>query len=91
MDLEGNHRQRLGECCADPTVSPDGNCLSFVGFNGDPTGATLFTSKIDGTDLLQVTPFSFDVAAKQDWTPEGKRLVLPFTETFPSMESRPIS
>jgi len=75
MDLEGNHRQHIGECCADPTVSPDGKRLSFVGFNGDPTGAALFTSKIDGTNLLQVTPFSFDVAVKQDWAPDGKHLV----------------
>jgi Tol biopolymer transport system component len=75
MDLEGNDRQRIGQCCADPTVSPNGKRLSFVGFNGDPTGAALFTSNLDGTGAFQVTPFSFDVAIKQDWAPDGKHLV----------------
>jgi Tol biopolymer transport system component len=31
--------------------------------------------RIDGTNLLQVVPFSFDVAVKQDWAPDGRRLV----------------
>lgn len=75
MDLNGNDRKRIGPCCADPTVSPDGKKLSFVSFNEDPTGAALFTSSVDGTNVFQVTPFSFDVAAKQDWAPDGKHLV----------------
>lgn len=75
MDPEGNDRQRIGPCCADPTVSPNGKRLSYVGFNGDPTGAALFISNLDGTDVFQVTPFSFDVAVKQDWAPDGKHLV----------------
>ena len=75
MDLNGNDRQRIGTCCADPNVSPNGKRLSFVSFNGQPTGAALFTSNLDGTDLFQVTPFEFDVAVKQDWSPDGKHLV----------------
>jgi hypothetical protein len=35
----------------------------------------LYTSSIDGTNLFQVVPFSFDVAVKQDWAPDGRRLV----------------
>jgi Tol biopolymer transport system component len=75
MDLNGNDRHRIGTCCADPTVSPNGKRLSFVSFNGQPTGAALFTSNLDGTNLFQVTPFEFDVAIKQDWSPDGKHLV----------------
>jgi Tol biopolymer transport system component len=75
MDLKGQHRRRIGTCCSDPTVSPDGRKISFLGFNGDPTGSALFTSNIDGSNVFQVTPFSFDVAVKQDWAPDGKRLV----------------
>jgi len=75
MDLTGNDRHRIGTCCADPTVSPNGKRLSFVSFNGQPTGAALFTSSLDGSDLFQVTPFEFDVAVKQDWSPDGKYLV----------------
>jgi Tol biopolymer transport system component len=75
MDLNGNDRRRIGPCCADPTVSPDGKKLSYVGFNDTPGGAALFTSNLDGTNVFQVTPFSFDVAVKQDWAPDGERLV----------------
>jgi len=75
MDLNGNDRQRIGHCCADPTVSPDGKRLSFVSGNGQPTGSALFTSNLEGGDLFQVTPFEFDVAIKQDWSPDGKQLV----------------
>lgn len=75
MDLNGNDRQRIGPCCADPNVSPNGRKISFLGSNGDPGGTALFTSNIDGSNVFQVTPFSFDVAVKQDWAPDGKHLV----------------
>ena len=75
MDRSGNHRQRIGPCCADPNVSPNGKRLSFLTNNGQPGGTALFTSRIDGSNLFQVTPFSFDVAVKQDWAPDGQHLV----------------
>lgn len=75
MDLEGNDRRRIGLCCADPTVSPDGKKLSYVGFQEQPGEAALFTSNLDGSNVFQVTPYSFDVAVKQDWAPDGKHLV----------------
>jgi Tol biopolymer transport system component len=75
MDVDGSDRQGIGLWCFDPNVSPDGQILSFVGINGDPTGAALFTSSLDGSNVLQLTPFRFDVAVKQDWAPDGKHLV----------------
>jgi Tol biopolymer transport system component len=75
MDLNGDNRQRIGTCCADPNVSPNGKKLSFLTNNGQPGGTALFTSGIDGSNLFQVTPFSFNVAVKQDWAPDGKHLV----------------
>ena len=75
MDLTGNDRQRIGPCCADPDVSPNGEKFSFVAFNDQPFGAALFTSNIDGSNLFQVAPFSFAVAQKQDWAPDGQHLV----------------
>ena len=75
MDLSGNDRQRIGPCCADPNVSPNGEKLSFVPFNEQEFGAALFTSNIDGSNLFQVAPFSFAVALKQDWAPDGQHLV----------------
>jgi len=75
MDITGNNRQRLGQCCADPNVSPDGEKFSYVAFNGEPFGSALYTANIDGTDPFQVRDFSFDVAIKQDWSPDGRHLV----------------
>jgi Tol biopolymer transport system component len=72
MDRSGGDRQRIGNCCFDPNVSPDGKKLSFLG--GQEGALALFTSGIDGNNLFQVTPFSFDVAVKQDWAPDGKHL-----------------
>ena len=74
MDRNGNDRQRIGVCCADPNVSPDGEKLSFLGSNGNPDGSALFTSNTDGSNVFQVTPYSFNVAAKQDWAPDGQHL-----------------
>jgi len=75
MDLNGSDRHRLGTTGFDPTVSPNGRRLSFVRENGQPAGAALFTSNLEGTQLFQVTPYEFDVAVKQDWSPDGTHLV----------------
>jgi Tol biopolymer transport system component len=75
MDLNGSDRHRIGTSGFDPNVSPNGRRLSFVSENGQPAGAALFTSNLEGTKLFQVTPFEFDVAVKQDWSPDGKHLV----------------
>jgi Tol biopolymer transport system component len=75
MDRNGNDRQRIGPCCFDPNVSPDGKKLSFLRPTEVPGETALFTSAINGTNVFQVTPFSFNVAAKQDWAPDGKHLV----------------
>ena len=67
---------------SDPNVSPDGQTLSFVGWDGTTTGPAgleaqaLFTSDIDGSNLFQLTPFTIDLATKQDWAPDGKHLVV---------------
>jgi len=75
MDVTGGDRQFIGACCIDPNASPTGEKLSFLTPNGEPTGMALFTSNIDGSDVFQVTPFSFDVAIKQDWAPDGQHIV----------------
>ena len=75
MDLTGNDRQRIGNCCADPNVSPNSEKFSFVTESDQPFQAALFTSNLDGSNLLQLTPFSFGVAVKQDWAPDGRHLV----------------
>jgi Tol biopolymer transport system component len=82
MDIDGSHRLRLvtGPAGAsDPNLSPDGTRLSYVAFNGQTPGAALFTSQASGANPFAITPFEADVAIKQDWSPDGRRIV--FTES----------
>jgi Tol biopolymer transport system component len=77
MNLDGGDRHLIGSGPAgatDPNVSPDGRALSFVSFNGLDFGQALATSRIDGTQQLQLTPFTFNVGIKQDWAPDGRHL-----------------
>jgi Tol biopolymer transport system component len=78
MNLDGSDRQRIiGPTIGttDPEAAPDGQSFSMVGFNGQPFGQALFTAGIDGSHLFQLTPFAFDVAVKQDWSPDGRHIV----------------
>jgi len=75
MKLDGTDRRLIKTGGAsDPNVSPDGRRIAFVSFNGEPFGTALSTSSIDGTDPLQLTPFSFNVGFRLDWAPDGRQL-----------------
>jgi len=78
MDVHGRHRQEItrgvGQGVTDPNVSPDGSRVSFVAFNGRDLGQALATVRVDGSGLELLTPFKTDVAVKQDWAPNGRRL-----------------
>ena len=75
MKLDGTDRRLITEVSGtDPNVSPDGRRLAFLSFNGEPGGNALFTSGIDGSNPRQITPFSFNVGFKNDWSPDGRRL-----------------
>ena len=75
IKLDGTHRRLIKTGpTADPNVSPDGRRLAFMGFNDQPHGQALFTSGNDGSNPVQLTPFSFDVGFKLDWAPDGRQL-----------------
>jgi Tol biopolymer transport system component len=65
-----------------PRFSPDGTRLVFTRYRG--TGrmekAALFTVRLDGTDLHQLTSFSIH-AGDADWSPDGTRIVF---EAYPN-------
>ena len=88
MDLTGADRHLIttgtDNGVTDPNVSPDGRTMSFIDSNGLPFGQALYTSRIDGSDLFQLTPFSFDVAIKHDWAPDGRHLVFTVNADFPN-------
>jgi len=82
MRLDGTDRRRITAGpggATDPNPSPDGRAFSFVGVRDNVEfDQGLFTARLDGTRVRQLTPFSFDVGIKQDWAPDGGELV--FTE-----------
>ena len=60
-------------CDVDATVSPDGKTLTYIRVVGEwGTQQTLMSVGIDGTGLKRLTPPSFEVAIKHDWSPDGK-------------------
>jgi Tol biopolymer transport system component len=93
MKVDGTDRRRVvgpfpSGFATDPNVSPNGQTLSFVGWDGALVGPSgepakaLFTSRSDGSNLFQLTPFTFDLAVKQDWAPDGQHLVVGTNANF---------
>jgi Tol biopolymer transport system component len=63
-------------CDVDPTVSPDGKTITYVRIVGDfGTQQALMSVGIDGTGVKRLTPPSFEVGIKHDWSPNGKLIV----------------
>jgi Tol biopolymer transport system component len=78
MDLAGGDRHQITTGTAgvtDPNVSPGGRTVSYIDYDGLDLGQALATVPIDGGSSTQLVPFSFDVAIKQDWSPNGGRIV----------------
>jgi Tol biopolymer transport system component len=48
--------------------------ISFTCFSPDGDQA-LFDANIDGSGLRQLTPFSFEVGTKADWSPDSRRIM----------------
>jgi TolB protein len=63
-------------CDTDPNFSPDGKLITFVRIKTEERLQALFAVRPDGTGLRQVTPYSWNVATKHDWSPDGKLIVL---------------
>ena len=80
MRLDGSDRRRItagpGDA-TDPNAAPDGRAFSYVGVHDHnwEVEQALFTSRLDGTRQRRLTPFDTEVAIKQDWAPDGGRLV----------------
>jgi Tol biopolymer transport system component len=61
---------------ADPDFAPDGKWITFVRIKKDQQLQGLFAVRPNGTGLHRVTPYTWDVAIKHDWSPDGKAIVL---------------
>jgi Tol biopolymer transport system component len=63
-------------CDTDPNFSPNGKLITFVRIKKNGKQQALFTVRRDGSSLRQLTPYSWNVAIKHDWSPDGKLIVL---------------
>ena len=63
-------------CDTDPNFSPNGKLITFVRIKKDERQQALFAVRPNGTGLRQLTPYSWEVAIKHDWSPDGKLIVL---------------
>jgi Tol biopolymer transport system component len=61
--------------CGAPEASPDGSKVVFAGCGPGDGDNALFTASIRGAHTSQVTPFSSSVGGKEDWSPDGQRLL----------------
>ncbi len=80
MAADGTDVHRVSTLPADamfdlaPRFSPDGRRLVFTRYITDPGRSALFTVRVDGGGLKQLTPWG-NGAGDADWAPGGKKLV----------------
>jgi Tol biopolymer transport system component len=87
MKADGTGKRRLtrspfGCCDTDPNFSPDGRTITFVRIKEPEKQQALFAIGRDGKGLRQLTPYSWDVAIKHDWSPDGKEILLTTNADF---------
>jgi len=85
MRADGTQRRRVTRnpftsggcgCDTDPNFSPNGKWITFVRIKKDEVEQALFAVHPNGTGLHQLTPYSWEVGIKHDWSPDGKLIVL---------------
>ena len=69
-------------CDTDPNFSPNGKLITFVRQRKADKQQALFVVRPNGTALRQLTPYSWEVAIKHDWSPDGKLIVLTTNADF---------
>jgi Tol biopolymer transport system component len=80
MKLDGGDRRTLKTPwragVINPITSPDGKWITFVRTFEDGTRNSLFAMRPDGSQLHRVTPTSWSIADKYDWSADGKLILL---------------
>ena len=88
MNADGSNVRRLTTLPSDamledaPRFSPDGSRIVFTRYITDPGRSALFTVRVRGGGLKQLTPWG-NGASDADFSPDGKKLVF---EAFPNKE-----
>lgn len=58
-----------------PAVSPDGRTVGFVRVKDGEVLQGLFTINVSGRHLRMIVPYTYEVAFKIDWAPQGNHIV----------------
>lgn len=69
-------------CDTDPNFSPNGRLISFVRVKKDAQLQALFVVRRDGTGLRRLTPYTWEIAIKHDWSPDGRVILLTTNADF---------
>jgi Tol biopolymer transport system component len=69
-------------CDTDPNFSPNGKLITFVRIKKNHRQQALFSVRRNGSGLRQLTPYSWNVAIKHDWSPDGTLIVLTTNADF---------
>lgn len=80
MDLDGGDRRDVSlpwrNGVTDPNTSPDGKWITFVRLPKKDGEQALFAMRPDGSELHRLTPASWGVAVKHDWSPDGELILV---------------
>jgi len=77
---DGTNERRLTKGIAQhgdtgPAVSPDGRTVSFIRVKENEVLQGLFTVNVNGSHKRMIVPYTFEVAFKHDWAPQGNHIV----------------
>ena len=70
-----------------PEVSPNGRIVTFVRHKVGGELQALYAVNIGGGNLRRLTTYQLEVAIKQDWAPNGRRIVITTQADYPHHRS----
>jgi Tol biopolymer transport system component len=93
MNLDGTNQHEIGDLpYGDPNVSPDGEMLLMLGSKDDDgRQQALFTARMPGTDVEQITSYALDAAGKSDWAPDGGRVTTSDNANIPEQSANVVT